>query len=263
MADYVFIRKSRNKISSIIHIFLNILLGTGSIFITVLSGSWLIGLILVLISKWRIFAVRPRFWFLNLKSNLVDLITGASFVLLAYCYSGEILPIHFILAALYVLWLVLFKPLTSETGTIIQSLFATFFGTTSAILLTASLDPIVLVLVEFLIGYSACRHLLSQKSEGDFTLSTLVFGLIFAETALLSSFWSILYPIKLVSTSGIQIPQLSLILTIAAFSFFKIYCSIEKHDGKISYSDVAPPAIFGVLTIAIIVLAFSNPIFNI
>ncbi len=263
MADYVMLRKSRNRISSILHVFLNILLGASSIIITVLSGSWVIGMILVFLSKWRIFAVRPRFWFLNLKSNLVDLITGASFVLIAYCYGGEILPIHFILAALYVLWLVLFKPLTSETGTIIQSLFAVFFGTTAAILLTSQLDPIVLVLIEFIVGYSASRHLLAQKSEGNFTMLTLVFGLLFSEMALLSSAWSILYPVKLISATGIQIPQLSLVLTIASFSFFKIYYSIEKHDGKISRSDIAAPAIFGILTIAIIIIAFSNPIFNI
>ncbi len=263
MADYVFIRKSRNKISSVIHVFLNILLGAGSILVTVISGSWIIGMILVFISKWRIFAVRPRFWFLNIKSNLVDLIVGASFVLLAYIYGGELLPIHFILAALYVLWLLLFKPLTSETGTIIQSLFAIFFGTTTTILLTSSLDPIVLVLIEFVIGYSATRHLLAQKAEGSFTMTTLVSGLLFSEIALLSNAWSILYPVKLVSSTGVQIPQLSLILTIAAFSFFKIYYSIEKHDGKIVKSDIAAPAIFAILTIGIIVFAFSNPIFNI
>ncbi|MBR3368391.1 hypothetical protein IKG45_01220 [Candidatus Saccharibacteria bacterium] len=263
MADYVFIRKSRNKLSSILHVFLNILLGAGSILVTVISGSWIIGMILVFISKWRIFAVRPRFWFLNIKSNLVDIIVGASLVLIAYCYGGELLPIHIILAVFYVFWLVLFKPLTSENGTIIQSLFAIFFGTTATILLTSTIDSIVLVIVEFIIGYSASRHLLAQKSEGNFTMTTLVSGLLFAEIALLSSAWSILYPVKLVSAMGIQIPQLSIILTIISFSFFKIYYSIEKHDGKIIKSDIAAPAIFAILTVAIIIFAFSNPIFNI
>ena len=81
MADYVLLRKSRNIASNLVHIFLNILLGVGAVLITVLSGSPLLGLLLVLVSKWRIFAVRARYFFLNLKSNLVDLIVGVSVVL--------------------------------------------------------------------------------------------------------------------------------------------------------------------------------------
>ena len=84
MADYVLIRKSRNVISSVLHVFLNILLGVGSVAITIATGSWIIGIILVIISKWRVFAVRPRYWLVNILSSLVDLIVGSSFVFIAY-----------------------------------------------------------------------------------------------------------------------------------------------------------------------------------
>ena len=91
-SDYIFIRKSRNALSTALHVTLNILLGVGSIFVTIVSGSWLIGFILVLLSKWRMFAVRPRYLWLNIKSNLVDLIVGFSFVALAF-FSGAS-PLH-------------------------------------------------------------------------------------------------------------------------------------------------------------------------
>ena len=48
MADYVLARKSRNIASNMVHIFLNILLGVGSVLVTVLSASPLLGLLLVL-----------------------------------------------------------------------------------------------------------------------------------------------------------------------------------------------------------------------
>ena len=83
MADFVFVRKSRNIVSSMVHVLLNLLLGIGAVLITVLSNSPMLGIILVLASKWRVFAVRARYFFLNLKSNLVDLIIGISIVLLA------------------------------------------------------------------------------------------------------------------------------------------------------------------------------------
>ena len=73
MADFVLARKSRNIASNFVHIFLNILLGVGTVLITVLSDSPLLGILLVLLSKWRIFAVRARYLWINIKSNLVNI----------------------------------------------------------------------------------------------------------------------------------------------------------------------------------------------
>ena len=128
MADYILIRKSRNVISSILHVVLNILLGIGSVAITVITGSWIIGAILVLISKWRIFAVRPRYWLINIKSNLVDLIVGLSFVFITYCSGTDWLPVHLLLGLGYTCWLIFLKPKSSELATSAQSLFCVFLG---------------------------------------------------------------------------------------------------------------------------------------
>lgn len=260
MADYIFIRKSRNALSSFLHIFLNILLGVGSILITVVTNTWIFGVILVFLSKWRIFAVRPRYWFLNIKSNIVDIVVGISFVLLAYFSGSTLIVSHYILAALYVIWLIFIKPMSSEAGTVTQSLFAIFFGSTSAIMATSSLDSIVLILVEFIIGYGASRHLFAQHTEGSFSLMSLVCGLLCAEVSWLCHSWMIIYTF---GNTGIVIPQLALILTISAFSFIKIAYSIIKNDNKINYKEILAPAVFGIATISIIVISFSNPIFNI
>lgn len=260
MADYIFIRKSRNALSTFLHIVLNILLGVGSILITVISGSWIFGVLLVFLSKWRIFAVRPRYWFLNIKSNLVDIIVGISLVLLAYFAGTELILVHYILAAFYVIWLIFIKPMSKETGTIVQSLCAIFLGSTAAIIASASIDSIVIVLAEFIIGYGASRHLFAQNTEGNFALMAIVCGLLCSETAWICHSWTIIYTF---ASTGIIIPQLALILTVAAFSFIKVFYSILKNDGKLKWQNIAAPTIFGILTIAIIILGFSNPIFNI
>ena len=96
MADYVLARKSRNIASNMVHILLNLLLGIGAVLITVLSGSPVPGLLLVLVSKWRVFAVRARYLWLNIKSNLVDLIVGVSVVLLAYYAGANFMTVHFV-----------------------------------------------------------------------------------------------------------------------------------------------------------------------
>ena len=266
MADYILVRKSRNIVSSILHVILNILLGVGSILLTAITGSFILGFLLVIVSKWRIFAVRPRYWLLNLKSSLVDLIIGFSFVLIAYC-SGTALPsffehpfhVHYILAALYTLWLIFIKPLSSSHGASAQSLIAVFFGTTAAVLLSATYDSSIIVLSSFFIGWAATRHVLVQSDDNNFTLVALACGLICAEIAWVFHSWLIVYTF---GDTGIIIPQLSIILTVFAFAFARIYQSLIKNDGELKKDEVLVPTIFSILIIFAIVVLFSNPSFH-
>ncbi|MBR3052084.1 hypothetical protein IKG60_00490 [Candidatus Saccharibacteria bacterium] len=260
MADYILARKSRNIASTMVHIFLNLLLGVGSVLITVLSGNPALGLILVLVSKWRIFAVRARFLMLNLKSNLVDLIVGISIVLLAYFAGPNLLPVDFILMFIYSLWLLVIKPLSSENATLIQSLFAVFLGSAAVTIACADINSIAITLLSFLIGYAASRHVLSQSSDREFTLTTLVCGLAFAEIAWLCHSWDIIYTF---GDTGIRIPQLTIILTIFAFIYNYARQSIIRYQEDFHFKHILGPVLFGIALIGAIVLCFSNPIFNI
>ena len=260
MADYIALRKGRNILSSLLHIILNVLLGVGSIAITVITGNWIIGILLVLTSKWRIFAVRPRYWWLNFRSNLVDLIVGASFVLLAFYAGANWLPVHGFLGAFYTVWLVIIKPLSSEWATELQALIAVFLGMSAASVLTGGIDSIWLVFFAFVIGYAASRHVLVQSDDRDFACLTSVCGLVLAEVAWLCHSWLIVYKIN---SLGIVIPQLAIISTIITFLAIRVYRSITNRDGVLRISDVAIPLAFGIATIAIMVIWFSKPIFDI
>ena len=260
MTDYVLARKSRNIASNMVHIFLNILLGVGSVLITVLSVSPLLGLLLVLLSKWRVFAVRGRYLWLNIKSNLVDMIVGVSVVLLTYYAGASLMPVDILLAIFYCVWLLFIKPMSSEKATLAQSLIAVFLGMSAAAIMAANLDAIVVVLVAFLVGYAASRHVLVQSSDKDFTLTTLVCGLVFAEVAWLCQSWAIIYTF---GGSGIRIPQIAIILTIFAFVYNYARQAIIKYQDDFRFKHILGPVVFGVVLVGIIVLWFSNPIFNI
>lgn len=260
MADYILIRKGRNILSSVLHIALNILLGIGSIYLTVITESWIPGIILVLLSKWRIFAVRPRYWLLNLKSNLVDLIVGISLVFLAFCAGSTIMPVHWVLAVIYVTWLLILKPRSSESAAEVQSLIAIFLGISAATILGATSNSIWLTICAFVIGYGAARHVLIQSDDHDYTYITFTCGLIASEIAWIFHSWLIVYSFN---NTGIIIPQLAIIMTILAFLFNRIYKSILKRDGKFKLADVAMPTVFSILVIAIMIICFSQPIFNI
>jgi len=260
MADFVLARKSRNVISSVLHVVMNILLGVGSVLLTCVSGSWIIGVLLVLISKWRMFAVRPRFWWVNIKANLVDLIVGASFVLIAYCSGTSILPVHIVISVLYTLWLIILKPRSDEISTRIQALVAVFLGTTAATLLFASSDSIFIAISCFIIGYAAMRHVMIQSDDENFSLVVLLSGLLSAEIAWLLHNWLIVYSF---GTTGIIVPQLSIILTVFSFLYGRICASASNHDGRLKTEEVLLPAIFSLAVIVMIVFWFSKPIFDV
>ncbi|MBR3131872.1 hypothetical protein IKG33_00445 [Candidatus Saccharibacteria bacterium] len=260
MADYVLARKSRNIVSNLVHIFLNLLLGVGAVLVTVLSGSPVLGILLVLISKWRVFAVRARYLWLNIKSNLVDIIVGLSVVILTYYAGTNFLPVDFILMIFYSVWLLFIKPLSSEKATMAQSLIAVFMGMSATAILAANLNPIVAVLLAFLIGYAASRHILVQSDDKDFTLTTLVCGLVFAEIAWLCQTWSIVYTF---GATGVRIPQVAIILTIFAFVYNYARQAMIKYQDDFRFRHIVGPVVFGAVLIGIIVIGFSNPIFNI
>ena len=260
MADYVLARKTRNITSNMVHIFLNILLGVGAVMVTVLSASPVLGLLLVLVSKWRVFAVRGRYLWLNIKSSLVDIIVGVSVVLLAYFAGNTFVPVDIILAIFYCVWLIIIKPMSSEKAALAQSLIAVFLGMSAAAIMAANLDAIVIVLLAFMIGYAASRHVLVQSSDKNYTLTTLVCGLVFAEVAWLCQTWSIIYTF---GSTGIRLPQVAIILTVFAFVYNYARQAMIKYQDDFRFKHILGPVIFGTILVGIIVLWFSNPIFNI
>ena len=260
MADYIFIRKSRNAISSLMHVILNLLLAVVSIGATVVTGSYIMGLVLIVVSKWRVFAVNHRYWLLNLRSSLVDFIVGVSFVLLAYAAGTTFLPVHFVLMISYAVWLIFIKPRSSSRFAVIQALIAVLLGTTTATIFAAISDSIVLVASEFLIGFAASNHVLVQSNEENPTYISLVVGLIFAEIAWLSNSWLIIYTF---GSSGLCLSQLAIILTVLSYAYFQIYNESVTHDGKIKFGNVAVPIIFSLVVVAVLIISFSQPRFNI
>ena len=162
--------------------------------------------------------------------------------------------------AFYSIWLLFIKPLSNETAAMAQSLVAVFLGISASVIMTANLDSIAITLLAFLIGYAASRHILIQTSDKDFTLTTLVCGLVFAEIAWLCNTWSIIYTF---GDTGIRIPQLAIILTIFAFVYNYARQAMIKYQADFRFKHILGPVIFGAALVAVIVIFFSNPIFNI
>lgn len=258
MADFVLVRKSRNIASNVMHVILNLLLGFTAVFSTVALSTPALGIVLVLLSKWRVLAVRIRYWCPNIKANLVDLIVGLSIVMLTYFAQPADLAIDFVFAILYCVWLILIKPLSSEKAALAQSLIAVFLGISATTIGTANDNTLITVILAFIIGFASSRHILSQSNDQDYTLTTLACGLVFGEIAWLCDTWSIIYPI-----GNLRIPQAAIILTIFTFVYNYARQVMIKYQDDFRFKDILGPVLFGLILIGIIVIGFSNPIFNV
>ncbi|HEV7951791.1 MAG TPA: hypothetical protein VGO98_00230, partial [Candidatus Saccharimonadales bacterium] len=96
--------KRRSRISELVYVGLNVAFAVALLVILLAIESPLPAFALVLLSKWRILAVRPRYWFVNILTNLVDIIVSLSIVILIYAASGA-LGLQVVLTAMYIVWL--------------------------------------------------------------------------------------------------------------------------------------------------------------
>jgi hypothetical protein len=76
--------KRRTFWSELVYYVLNIGLAATLLVIAQAFQTPFPALALVVLSKWRIIAVRPRFWWANIQANLVDLTVGIGVVGLMY-----------------------------------------------------------------------------------------------------------------------------------------------------------------------------------
>ena len=149
--------KRRSLVSELIYILLNVALAVAILLVVWAIESPIAAFALVLLSKWRVLAVRPRYWFANVQANLVDIIVGVSVVVLLYAASNALIA-QIVLTALYIVWLLYVKPRSKRTFIAIQAGTALFVGVTA--LMTVSYDWIasVVVLGMWLIGYERINN---------------------------------------------------------------------------------------------------------
>lgn len=254
--------RKRSFLSEFTYTGLNIAFAVAISLIVWYTQSVVFALLLVLLSKWRIFAVRPRYWWANLRSNMVDIIVNVSLVLnmhtvvttLTIPESGRALLVA-ALTALYIGWLLFVKPRSKRVYVVIQAGSAIFLGTTALFTVAYNWPVSLVVLGMWLIGYTAARHILSSYDDETHSLFLgLVWGLILAEIAWVSYHWAIAYPLPIFP--ALLVPQVAIIATLVSFLIYKVYDSFYHH-AKIRMTDILMPLLFTV-GICIVVLVLFN-----
>lgn len=241
--------KRRTRVSEAAYILLNVGFAVALLVTALLIQSPWLSLLIVLLSKWRALAVRPRFWFANLVANMVDIVIGVSTVIFLYASTGSFW-LQCIITALYIGWLLLIKPRSRRSYVAVQAGLAVFLGITALSIVSYSWDSLFFTAVMWVIGYVVTRHVLGSYDEPHTTLYSLIAGFVFAEFGWISFHWLVAYPLP--GFGSIQLSQLALLTTLYCLVAERAYASYHKY-GKVRGQDIVLPV---VLTVSIMIVLF-------
>lgn len=154
--------KPASGFSSLLHS-LELLILAFVLFVLVSVHFIQLAFILILLSKWRMFAVRPRFWPANIRANSIDMIVG--FSVLLFMIHSQTMLLHALWALAYAAWLIMFKPGSSLFMTSLQAAIG-FVAGLSAIYLAGASGPLyILVLATAIVCYLSARHFFDSFEE--------------------------------------------------------------------------------------------------
>lgn len=245
--------KRRSLVSEIFYILFNVALAF-ILFVLVLTvdNIWL-PLGLALLSKWRILAVRPRYWWANLLSNTVDIIVTLGYVVFLYSAQGVIgLQIAFLV--LFIGWLLFIKPRSSRVMVGVQALTAIFVGTTSVAFYLYDQNVVFMVIAMWVIGYASARHFLSVCDTDQTSFLSIVWGFLFAELGWIGYHWLFTYAVF--GTADFKLVQLALIATLLSFLAGRAIAG--KTGGRVWRSDMVLPMVFSLGLVVVLALVFNN-----
>ncbi len=167
---------------------------------------------LVLISKWRIVAVRPRYWPANLISNGVDILVGISLII--FMSNTSVTWWQLFWMALYIGWLVWLKPRSDVLSVSAQAMTGQLLGLAVLYLKFGDASLVGLVAGTWAVTYLAARHFLTSFEEPHTALLAHVWAFFSASLAFILGHWLLFYG---------TIAQIIVILTVVGYCLAALY----------------------------------------
>lgn len=237
--------KPKAGFSHFIHIALMCLLPLLLLVLVRLKFSQLpIGIALILLSKWRMFAVKPRHWPANIRANAVDIIVGLS--VLIFMINSANGALQLLWAAAYAAWLLFVKPQSSSIGVSAQALIAQTVGLVALFIELGGASLYVLVIGTWTICYMAARHFFASFDESLNRYLSATWSYFSSALVWVLGHWLIFYG---------PVAQPALLLSVIGFGLGGIYY-LEKSDR--SSVVLRRQIIFVVFAVTTIVLTFSE-----
>lgn len=203
-----------------------------------------LALLIILLSKWRMFVVRPRYWLANIVANAVDIIVGVSVVVFMDHTTSP--GAQLIWAALYGVWLVFIKPGTNTIMVSMQALIGQTVGLVAIYIAWLEAPIYGMVLLSWLISYLAARHFFTSFEDEHGTFYARTWGYFAAALSWVLGHWLLFYGV---------IPQPALLLSVLGFGFAGIYY-LNETDRLTPL--VRKQFMFIMVAVVLVILVFSD-----
>jgi hypothetical protein len=235
--------KPASGFSRVVYMVFNILLPL-VVFALVRTDFVQLALAVILLSKWRMLAVRPRFWPANIRANAVDIIVSVSLLLFMTTSTSQLMQIIWTLA--YIVWLVALKPASSPMMISLQAFVAMLCGL-MAIFVGWGDGPLYgLVFATGLVCYLSARHFFDSFDEPYGKLLSYLWGYFGASLVWVLGHWLLYYGV---------VAQPVLLLLEIGFGLATLYY-LDHHD-RLS-KGVRRQLVFIMVAVVLIVLIFSD-----
>lgn len=235
--------RPQSGVSQLVYVALNIALPILVLVFVRLDLFW-IAIALVLIAKWRIFAMKPRYWIPNIRANSVDIFVGLSVVV--FLVGTKLFVIQIAWTAFFLFWVLWLKPRSDQVAVMVQALIAQIFAVIAFYQVWPKHPMIAGVVVIWLVSYLSARHFFGAFDEPYRIQLSAIWGWFAASLTWVLEHWVIVY---------VTVPQIALVITLVGYMLALLYYLYKNHRLR----DSVKIQLIGFISVLLfIIIAFSD-----
>lgn len=214
------------------------------IFILVRLDLVTLALAVILLSKWRIFAVRPHHWLAHMRTNAIDILFSLS--ILAFMATTTSPGTQLLWAAVFEIWILFIKPGASAFMVSVQAFLAQALGLVALFYAFPEAPLGVYIVLTAAIVYFSARHFFGSFEEVHYNSFSWFWALFGGTLTWVLGHWLLFYG---------PIAQPAVILTIIGYGLASLYYLAETD--KLS-AIIQRQIVFIMVVSIIIILALSD-----
>lgn len=201
-------------------------------------------LAIVLLSKWRMFAVQPRHWIPHIRTNAVDIIVSLS--ILAFMIDTSSMAIQLAWLIAFEVWLLYIKPGSSTVLVAVQALLAQVMGMVALFVSFTTVPVALYVIAAVAIAYFSARHFFAAFEETHGIQYAWLWALFASSLVWLLSHWLLFYG---------PVAQPALLLGVIGYGLAGLY---YLHDRDKLSALIRRQIMFIVIALVVVIIALSN-----
>lgn len=203
--------KPARGFSHFLHILLKVLLPL-LVYVLVRIEFVSLAVTVILLSKWRMFAVRPRYWGINILSNGVDILVAVALTVFMASTGEQWWQLFW--TAVYALWLVVLKPRSGVLAVSLQAGLGQLLALSAVYLRFGDAPLLALVGGTWIVCYICARHFFSSFNEPYTQLLSNLWAYFGASLAFVLGHWLLFYGV---------VAQITLMLNVVGWALATMY----------------------------------------